>query len=334
MAKTSKTLKSLVVVGDELQSIYGFRDATPDNLVNFNQYFPGMIDIMLEDNFRSQSPIINMANKVIQKEARIAKVIHAHRKEAGVDPALMQIENPSVEYDLYARQAKKLIHNGVQPRDIAILCRTRSELIRAQKALEDVGVPTILRVPEVVGDAPYVKAVIALAAFLDDHSKIIDFALYWKSLGHDPFDSVLVKKEAEALAQRYDALTSEKDRLIMFTALVQDAVDDYLGAAFVESILSKGFHTMHQVFDFCVKYRLYDIRETRSTAREDANAVTLITVHSAKGLEWPVVLLSLKKFQIKGEEDRRLLYVAITRAKEKLLVTYNKRVATLIHLLV
>ena len=154
MAKAAKELESIVVVGDELQAIYGFRDATPENLIKFSDYFPGMVDIPLEDNFRSQSPIIEMANRILSREARIAKVIKAHRKEEGIAPVLMDIEKADAERELYVKQTKKLLRDGVKPRDIAVLCRTKSELIAVQKEMEDAGIPTILRVPEVIGDAP------------------------------------------------------------------------------------------------------------------------------------------------------------------------------------
>ena len=130
MAKAAKELESIVVVGDELQAIYGFRDATPENLIKFSDYFPGMVDIPLEDNFRSQSPIIEMANRILSREARIAKVIKAHRKEEGIAPVLMDIEKADAERELYVKQTKKLLRDGVKPRDIAVLCRTKSELIK------------------------------------------------------------------------------------------------------------------------------------------------------------------------------------------------------------
>jgi len=114
--------------------------------------------------------------------------------------------------------------------------------------------------------------------------------------------------------------------------MIQDACEDYIAKAFAEDIMTKGFHTAGEIFRYCVKYKEYKIKETKSTAHEDADAVNLITVHSAKGLEWPVVLLSLKKFKPANEEEHRLLYVAVTRAKEKLLITYNKKQQTLVAL--
>lgn len=333
MAKAAKNLESIVVVGDELQAIYGFRDATPENLVNFSKYFPSMIDIPLEDNFRSQSPIIEMANRILAREARIAKVIKAHRKEAGIAPVLMEIDKPEAERELYVKQTKKLLRDGVKPRDIAVLCRTKNELIAIQKEMEDAGIPTILRVPEVVGDAPYVKAIIAIASFLLNHEDTLSLALYRKSLGEDPFDMDALKKEAEELGKKYDELTSEAERITFFVGMIRHACEDYIAKAFAEDVMSKGFHTATEIYRYCVKYRDYKVKETKSTAREDADAVNLITVHSAKGLEWPVVLLSLKKFRPASEEEHRLLYVAVTRAKEKLLITYNKKQETLVALL-
>lgn len=332
MAKAAKELESIVVVGDELQAIYGFRDATPENLIKFSDYFPGMVDIPLEDNFRSQSPIIEMANRILSREARIAKVIKAHRKEEGIAPVLMDIEKADAERELYVKQTKKLLRDGVKPRDIAVLCRTKSELIAVQKEMEDAGIPTILRVPEVIGDAPYVKAIIGLASFLLNHEDTLSLALYRKSLGGDSFDADALKKDAEELGKKYDELGSEAERIALFTGMIQDACEDYIAKAFAEDIMTKGFHTAGEIFRYCVKYKEYKIKETKSTAHEDADAVNLITVHSAKGLEWPVVLLSLKKFKPANEEEHRLLYVAVTRAKEKLLITYNKKQQTLVAL--
>ena len=333
MAKADKNLKSIVVVGDELQAIYGFRDANPENLVNFGTYFPGMVDIPLEDNFRSQTPIIAMANRILSKEARIAKVIKAHRKEEGVEPVLMQIEKPEEERDLFVRQAKSLIRKGTAPKDIAVLCRTKSELIAVQKEMEDAGIPTILRVPEIIGDAPYVKAIIGLASFLLNHSDTLGLALFRKSLGEDPFDADALDKEAEELGKQYDSLITEEERILLFTGMVKGAREDYIADAFMEDVLTKGFHTAKDIFEYCVKYRDYKVKESKSTVHEDADAVNLITVHSAKGLEWPVVMLSLKKFRATNEEEHRLLYVAVTRAKEKLWITYPKKQTTLVSLL-
>ena len=88
LVQNCKTIRSLVVVGDELQAIYGFRNATPENLVEFGQYFPHMEDIPLADNFRSETPIISLANHIISQTARIPKIIQSHNTAAGLPPAV------------------------------------------------------------------------------------------------------------------------------------------------------------------------------------------------------------------------------------------------------
>jgi len=325
-------IKSLVVVGDELQSIYQFRNATPDNLVNFSKYFPNMVDIDLTANFRSQAPIIQLANRIIAKTAKLGKTIEAHKKNSKVCPAVYEIDNADQEQLLYTRQVVKLLKDGVDPSSIAILCRTRKELIKQQMLLDKAGVPTILKVPEIMSDAPYVKAIIALAAFLKDNNDMVSFALYAKSLGQDPFDETTLRTSAENIVKAFSACTTEADKILAFMQCLEDAKEDYVGAEFIEKMKSFHFHTLQQYMNYCLKYRDYKVCDSCSTARQDTDCVTLITVHSAKGLEWDTVLLSLKSFTL-DEEASRLFYVGLTRAKERLLVTYTKKQQMLADLL-
>lgn len=333
LKRRNKGIKSLVVVGDELQAIYGFRNATPDNLVDFAQYFPNMVDIDMTANFRSQQPIIQLANRIIQKTARLGKVIEAHKKNSHVLPAVKLVDDPDKETDLYCRQiAKFLKKDKMKPNSIAILCRTRAELINLQMALDKYGVPTILKVPEVVADAPYVKAIIALAAFLKDHDDMVSLALYGKSLGQDPFNEKELRDSATAILNVFDVCKTEAEKIDTFLGFCKDASEDYVAEAFLNKMKGLGLHTLKQYLNYCVKYKTYNIRNTQSTAKEDTDCVTLITVHSAKGLEWDNVLLSLKRFPL-DEESRRLFYVGVTRARERLLVTYGAKQTILAELL-
>lgn len=332
IVKQDPNFKSLVVVGDNMQAIYGFRNASPENLVNFDQIFPNVIDIQLEDNFRSQQPIITMANRILERESAMKKAIIAHRKENGITPVLMNIESVADEIDLYVRQCQKLIRDGAQPSSIAVLCRTRGELIKIQEAMSNAGVPTMLRVSEIIGNAPYVKAVIALAAFFKDPDDMLDLALFAKSLGQDPYNQALLEKSKQVLLDGLANKTTEEEKIGFFFDLCSDAADDYVAADFLEDLRNKSFKTFYNLISYCVKYRDYGTKESHPTKNEEANAVSLITVHSAKGLEWPTVLLSLRRFRLEPEE-KRLLYVAVTRAKEKLLITYTEKQNPLIALL-
>jgi len=328
LKRRNKGVESLVVVGDELQAIYGFRNATPDNLIRFSDYFPNMVDLDMTANFRSQQPIIQLANKIVQQTSTLGKVIEAHKTSSSVKPAIREILDAEMEMDLFTRQIVKFIKKGIAPNTIAVIARTRAELIQQQMKLDAAGVPTILKVPEIIADAPYVKAIIGLASYIKDNKDLVSLAIYAKSLGQDPFDQELLKKSGEAIMSAFAACTNEADKLNAFLGFLKDASEDYVANAFIEKLKSYSFPYFYQYIDYCVKYKLYGIRDTQSTSREDTDCVTLITAHSSKGLEWDNVLLSLKKFPV-DSESQRLFYVGVTRAKERLLVTYTQKQAIL-----
>ena len=318
------TLQSLVVVGDELQSIYGFRNASPDNLTQFDQYFPGMVDVTLADNFRSETPIIALANHMTKCIARIPKQIISHSTVPGVAPVPMEMKDQKQEDELFTKQIQKLLKNGTKPSDIAVIAATRAELIHFQHVFDAAGIPTVLRVPKVVGDEPLVKAIIALASFIKNDHNRIDLALYAKAMGEDPFDEAMLDKNADAIKQLFDNCKTEEKKIGTFFSLIAPLREDYIADSFATTMESRGFHTLKDYLDYCIKYREYDIKEMASTSREKSDCVSLITVHSAKGLEWDTVLLSMKRFRYSTEAER-LLYVAVTRAKSRLLITYTDK---------
>lgn len=324
LKRRNKGIKSMVVVGDELQAIYGFRNASPENLITFGDYFPNMVDIDMTANFRSQAPIIQMANRIIHRTSQLGKAIEAHKKNSNIKPAVMAVRDEEQEQTLFTRQVKKLLKDGVAPSSIAILCRTRAELIKQQALLDKEGIPTILKVPEIIVDEPFVKAIIGLASYIQDNDDLLSLSLYAKSLGQDPFDAATLKASGEAVMKAIDACGTEEEKIEAFMNFIEDAREDYVAESFVEKMKRLNYTTLSQYLTYCIKYRDYGIRDTLSTAQEKTDCVTLITTHSAKGLEWDIVLLSLKRFPI-DDESRRLFYVGVTRAKEKLLVTFTDK---------
>jgi DNA helicase-2/ATP-dependent DNA helicase PcrA len=325
-AACNATLQSLVVVGDELQAIYGFRNATPDNLTSFDKYFPGMKDVTLADNFRSETPIIALANHMTKCIAKIPKAIISHSTAPGKAPVPLEVADQKAEDDLFTKQIKKLLANGMAPSDIAVLCATRKELIHFQQLFDKAGIPTVLRVPKVVGDEPFVKAIIALASYLKDNSNMCDLALYAKSMGGDPFDEAELAKSAKAINDLFDGCATEEKKIGYFFSLIQHCREDYIGDYFAQQLEGRKFHTLRECVNYCCKYRDYDTKEMVSTTKEKSDCVSLITVHSAKGLEWHTVLLSMRGFRYSTEAER-LLYVAATRAKSQLLITYTEKQA-------
>ena len=326
-------IESLAVVGDEMQAIYGFRDASPTNLIEFQQYFPKLKDFFLEENFRSEAPIITLANNILAREARIKKAIKAQRTNSNIDPVLIIKDDPKDEAEFVIATVKDWIENEhIEPSSIALLGHTRAELATYEKALSAAGIPSIMKIPEILKDCAYVKAILSFAKWLNDPTQILSFALYSKMLGQNPFDLAELKKSAEALKKIFDEAESDGERINLFYSFLSEARRDYLGDFFLNELENKAsINTFKQLIDYCVKYDQYGIQQPHSTAKEDSTAVTLITIHSAKGLEFDNVILSLKRFK-STDEEKRLLYVAVTRAKERLIVTYPQN-SSLVHLL-
>ena len=326
MMAENQGIESLAVVGDEMQAIYGFRDASPENLIEFKRYFPNMKDFYLEENFRSQGPIITLANNILSKEAKIKKVIKAQKQSSQVQPVLMIKDDPKDEIAFYVRVVENWIKDdGLEPSSIAILGHTRSELRAYEQALTEAGIPCMMKVPEILKDCAYVKGILAFAKWLHDPSQLIHFALYAKMAGQDPFDVPALQKSSESLKKLFDDAADDATRRGLFFSFLEFAQQDYIGEYFLKTLEEKSsIHTFAQLVEYLVKYDHYGIQEPHSTAKEAADAVTLITIHSAKGLEWDNILLSLKRFR-ETDEEKRLMYVAITRAKERLIVTYPQK---------
>lgn len=317
-------VESLAVVGDEMQAIYGFRNASPENLIEFGKYFPNMKDYFLSENFRSQAPIIGLANSILSKEARIKQAIKAQRTASNVQPVIITKNDREDEIAFIVKVTQDWINSGIKPSSIAVLGRSRSELAAYERALNKVGVDTILRVPEIVRDNAYVKAILAFAKWMHDDTQMLSLALYAKMLGQDPFDIKALNESAEKVKQAFSQAKDEEEKYGLFFSFVEPAREDYIADFFLHELEDKHFKTLAQVVEYCVKYDAYGIREQHSTAKEESEAVTLITVHSAKGLEYDNVITSMRPYR-ESSEEKRVLYVAITRAKERLIITTTEK---------
>jgi len=134
-------VQSLTVIGDHMQSIYEFRNATPENLLNFAKRFPNVVEIGLGDNFRSQPGIVATANNILSSQEFSGTKLVAHKQSNMRPPAFRLFSDAQHETALFVRQIKDLIKRGHAPSSIAVLCRTKKELLDIEEALEDAGVP-------------------------------------------------------------------------------------------------------------------------------------------------------------------------------------------------
>ena len=292
------------VVGDASQTIYSFAGARPDYLLGFARRYPDAAVIRLENNYRSTPAIVDTANRLMRSRAG-ALDLRSSSADDGPKPTFDGFANDTVEARAVAARIAEQIAAGAAPHDIAVLYRMNVQAAAIENALADAGVNTVVRGGVRFFDQPDVKrALLMLKGSMivenqDPLFKTVSDVL--RSLGwtQDPPES------RGAVRERWESLNA-----IMALAESQPAGTDL--ASFVA-----------------------DIHDRAASHHEPTMAaVTLATLHSAKGLEWHTVHLvgvseglvpiSYATTDAALDEERRLLYVGITRARRHLHVTWSR----------
>nr|WP_189310837.1 ATP-dependent DNA helicase UvrD2 [Streptomyces brasiliensis] len=307
---------NLCVVGDASQTIYSFTGATPDHLLDFRTRHPGATVVKLVRDYRSTPQVVHLANGLLaQARGRAAdhRLELISQRDAGPEPVYSEYGDEPAEAEGAARRIRDLIDAGVPASEIAILFRTNSQSETFEQALADAGVPYQLRGAERFFERPEVrKAGMALrgAARFGGNDSLLD-------------DVVDLPSQVRAVLSG-EGWTSEppagsgavRERWESLAALV--ALAHGFAAARTGATLS----------DFVAEL------DERANAQHapTVQGVTLASLHSAKGLEWDVVFLvgvaegmvpiTYAKTAEQIEEERRLLYVGVTRARERLHVSW------------
>ncbi|MEU8072077.1 ATP-dependent DNA helicase UvrD2 [Micromonospora sp. NPDC049151] len=301
----------LTVVGDASQTIYSFTGATSSYLVDFPRLHRGATVVRLVRDYRSTPQVVGLANAVISQargaEARLRLELHGQRRP-GPEPDLRIFTDEPAEANAVAARCRALVAGGTPAREIAVLFRTNAQSEAYEKALSEAGVPYVLQGAERFFERPEVRqAMIALRAA----TRSTDAGTPLPAAVVEALTAVGWAPDAPppggAARERWEALA----------ALVQLA-EEHAAQAEEEPGLT-GF--------------------TEELARRAAQqhvptveGVTLASLHSAKGLEWDAVFLvglaegtlptTYAKTMEQVEEERRLLYVGITRAREWLWLSY------------
>ena len=363
--------RNICVVGDESQSIYSFRGSNYRNILNFEKDYKDCETILLEQNYRSTSTILNSANDVIKN--------NKHRKdkklwtENGEGDKLQYYRalDEKDEANYVVREIQKLINEGVPKSDIAILYRTNAQsrvmeeaLLKENISYKVVGSFYFYNRKEIKDLISYLKLIYNTN---DDVSLQRIINVPKRGIGLKTIDNLINKSNLDNISM-YDAICSGKE--LEFKKMIDEIIsikDNYTLTELVDLVLDRSgmrndlesdtsieseirlenldeFKSITKAFeekngivsleDFLTEISLVsDITEHR----DDTDVVTLMTVHSAKGLEFENVFLigmeegvfphSNSFFDDEGlEEERRLCYVAITRAKKNLwLVNAHKR---------
>ena len=297
----------ICVVGDAAQTIYTFAGASSQYLQGFERKFKGATVITLDQCYRCTPQIVSLANQVVPRSSRI--VLKSQRK-AGPKPELHAFDNEVAEAEAIAARIKALMGEGVNPRDIAVLYRINAQSEVFEDALTNYDVPYIVRGGEKFFDRPEVKQALVLlrgarAGGVETSIPLTDQV----RAALTPLNVPLVAPDGRGAARdRWESVAA-------LFALVDDIV-----AAEPQSTLDDLVRTL----------------EDRSAAQHAPMpyGVTLATFHSAKGLEWKYVFvaglvdgtvpISYATTQEMVEEEKRLLYVAITRAADELWLSWSR----------
>lgn len=324
----SESFESLLAVGDDSQSIFSFRDANPENIVNFFETFGPGEDLFLVENYRCSPEIIAFANKVNSRNVmRVDKDLVATRASKGIPVRVLKFENRKKNYEWIADSVAAKIKAGTAPSDIEIQAATKAELLEMASVLTSKGIETFVSCPEPMLDNSRVKGIIAMNAAIINPRASKSILEYLNAL----CDGCLMEmsdSEIESLEKEYEdkfarfSLLSEAEKVSIFDDRAAEiAGGDDVAVNFAERL--KRFNRIADKSKYIHDFIELGGEMLKRTDRLDG--VTLSTVHSSKGLEWPIVYIIQTKFVSASgrfdEERRRLLFVAATRAKDELYVT-------------
>lgn len=327
----------LAVVGDDAQAIFGFRLADNNNILNFHKKYPNVKRIFLSENFRSTKQILYTADQVIKNNKnRIKKDLISGSNKSGIKPQLYPFSTLDEENENIAMLISNLLKTYSYT-DIAVIARTNDELITLHKVLQDKGISSVLASAQKIIENQGVKDIISFAKFVDNPENTIAAAeVFFGRLDNKQL-KLLSKLEPERIYSflrgviiNFGIPADDKEKLDFFFRHLEDLSLSAVAKEFLETIKEKNFLAMSALNAYLNKLVKY---EDDSTLEDDTTleAITLITAHSAKGKEYPVTVIKMDKFDYddkkdaeeKREEERRLFFVALTRAMDELHLFYH-----------
>ncbi|HEX2876555.1 MAG TPA: UvrD-helicase domain-containing protein [Polyangiaceae bacterium] len=377
--------RNLCVVGDDDQSIYGWRGAEVTHILSFQKDWPEAKVVRLEDNYRSKAPILELANTLIaHNSTRHQKVLRPSR-DGGIPPKIVRFDNETAEAEEVVRDIRQRLDVTDGPRtnpsDVAILFRTNEqprafelELRRAKVPYVLVGGMSFYDRKEVRDVLSYLRVIanpndeVSLLRIINVPSRGIGAGTIEALLEHavtagKPLWQVLPEALADvptltaqrifefiklidgyrarlgtqALAEMMKELLETVDYKSELTRAYKNPADVEARWATVEELINAAaLYTERaetpSLLGFLEEATLSD-RDDKDDDKKERHALTLMTLHSAKGLEFPHVylvgmeegLLPHQRSILDGksiEEERRLAYVGVTRAQDTLVLSF------------
>lgn len=337
---STTSFKSLMVVGDDSQAIYGFRHTSPKYLIHFEDYIGESVeDIYIVNNRRSTKNIITCANFVNALNTERVEKDLVTDNELGSPVEVAGFKTKKEENNWVAEQIEKKVKEKTPLSDIAYIARTKSELVEMQKLLHERGIMSMMAVPEPVLNNSNVQAAIEFAQFATNPENTKSLTVYLNAVLRNNLMNLsteqinkLIKKNQEDFINVYGNLPyEERVDMIYYCLDMLSEEDDEVYAKFLEMLKDRKYMA-DKLLDYIIKFRKYesDLAIAQSGKFE---AVTLTTAHSSKGKEWNTVFTTISQYDTlipmrrdEVEETRRLIFVAMTRARKELTVTSTERI--------
>jgi DNA helicase-2/ATP-dependent DNA helicase PcrA len=368
----SGTDGNICVVGDDDQSIYGWRGADIRNILDFDRHFNNVNVVKLTENYRSTPSIIAKANTLISKNImRRGKELSANLEDTGTVEHLALL-NESGEADFVTKLIEKYYEEGIPYGEMAVLYRTNAQSRNFEVNLNKHGIPY-----KVVGGTAFyqrreIKDMLSYLRFFDNRYDTVSFARSLKAplrgIGDTAIDKIRAYAAENAVSLmdalhavfmtfsrgqgatfgEYIALMDSLAKLTKVSDQVNEVIEKtgykmYITTHESEEEAKKRIENIHELYNSAIAFEetnpegtLTDFLANTSLSsavdEEAGDRVSLMTIHSAKGLEFDTVFLTGLEnglFPLHSgldepdimEEERRLCYVGLTRAKKHLHVT-------------
>lgn len=363
--------RNVCVVGDTDQNIYSWRGANLGHLLAFEEDFPGAKVVLLEQNYRSTRTILSAANSVIEKNQRRKPKVSYTNRHTGEPIVIYEALNEIDEAWFVATISRQLIESGTAPKEIAVLYRENFQSRALEEAMLHMDVPyrvlgtRFFQRKEVKDVLSYLRAAINPKA-RGDMTRIV--AVPPRGIGKVTLDKMLLGQDAGLPAAARGKVAAFREILAKIKKGIEvlptsEAVTHAIEASGIEQ-LYKGsddpssslgtsgrerLENIGELVNFAAKFdndapplgieKLLEeaaLQSDQDQLEDSVNAVSLMTVHASKGLEFDVVCITgleqglfpamrmSETADRDPEEERRLFYVALTRARERLYLVHAR----------
>jgi ATP-dependent DNA helicase Rep/DNA helicase-2/ATP-dependent DNA helicase PcrA len=377
------THQNICVVGDDDQAIYGFRGANIKNILNFEHLYKDTQVVFLEQNYRSTSPILNLANEVIKENKNRKDKKLWSTNESDQKPILHQVKDPSHEALYIIEKIDQLNKAGHAFKDMAILCRSIQQTSLLEGELRTFHIPYKIIGGQKIFEKKEVKDIMAYLLLTANNrdelslrriintptrgigatstKKIIDIARSKKLTVFDLIHKNLVSKEELGRIElikdfihmiqsfrefNQQSSISETIEHVIEKINYHEFIDHYYHDAAGKKDLKKNdlkhlvqlakhFENKNPTLklrDFLEQMQLADQSTTKKSEEFTQDLVTIMTLHASKGLEFETVFMMgveeellphKRSIEESGvDEERRLFYVGVTRAKKNLFMSH------------